>query len=116
MENDKMKVKKVYYRHYRYATINGQIDFDALIYGLQHYNRRKTKWQPSTKGGKTECHLVLEDDSEIVGIAECSLQDNFNYKIGRQIAFGRAVKKYNFWLQQVAMQKADWVYTCTITE
>ena len=97
-----MKVKKVYYRHYRYATINGQIDFDALVYGLQYYNRRKTKWQPSTKGGKTECHLVLEDNSEIVAISECSLRDNFNYKIGRQVAFDRAVKKYHLWLEKIA--------------
>lgn len=99
-----MNVKKVYYKHYRYFNFNGHPD---LYYPMQYYNRRKSVWQPSTKGGKTECHLVLEDDSEIVAVAECSLQNNFNYKIGRQIAFGRAVKKYHLWLEQVAMQKAD---------
>jgi len=114
MENDKMKVKKVYYRHYRYATINGQIDFDALIYGLQHYNRRKTKWQPSTKGGKTECHLVLEDDSEIVAIAECSFQDNFCYRLGRIISYGRATKQYRQWLKQIEAQKADLQFVYTV--
>lgn len=106
-----MKVKKVYYKHYRYYDFNGHPD---LYYPLHHYNRRKSEWQPSTKGGKTECHLVLEDDYEIVAIAECSLQDNFCYKTGRLISFGRATKQYRQWLEQIEAQKTDLQFVYTV--
>ena len=106
-----MKVKKVYYKHYRYFDFNGHPD---LYYEVQHYNRRKSVWQPSTKSGKTECHLVLEDDSEIVAIAECSLQQNFNYRLGRIISYGRATKQYQQWLKQIEAQKADLQFVYTV--
>ena len=104
-----MNVKKVYYKHYRYEV-------SGTVPRYRWYKRRSKEFKVYPYGGVTECHLVLEDNSEIVAIAECSMQDNFNYKIGRQISLGRAMKKYHFWLEQVSMQKADWFYTCTITE
>ena len=90
-----MKVKKVYYKHYR-------IEKNGAVLRYRWYKRRSKEFEVMPYGGVTECHLVLEDDSEIVATSECSLQDNFNYKIGRQIAFGRAVKKYHLWLEKIA--------------
>ena len=102
-----MKVKKVYYKHYRYEK-------NSAVPRYRWYKRRSKEFEVMPYGGVTECHLVLEDNSEIVGISECSMQDNFNYKIGRQIAFGRAVKKYHLWLEQITMQKADWQFVYTV--
>ena len=102
-----MEIKKIYYKHYRYQEL-------PVLLDLHHYNRRKSVWQPSTKGGKTECHLLLEDDSEIVAIAECSFQDNFCYRTGRLIAFGRATKQYQQWLKQIEAQKADLQFVYTV--
>lgn len=102
-----MNVKKVYYKHYRYQEL-------PVLLDLRYYNRRKSEWQPSTKGGKTECHLVLEDDTEIVVDAECSLKDNFCYRIGRLISFGRAMKIYKMWLKQIEAQKADLQFVYTV--
>ena len=45
----------------------------------------------SPKGGRTEVTLTDELGS-IMGCADCSLLDNFNRKIGFQIAAGRALK------------------------
>ena len=104
-----MKVKKVYYKHYR-------IEKNGAVLRYRWYKRHSKEFEVMPYGGVTECHLVLEDNSEIVAIAECSFQDNFCYRTGRLIAFGRAAKQYRQWLEQIEAQKADWVYTCTITE
>jgi hypothetical protein len=48
--------------------------------------------QPHPKGGKTVCVVTLEDgETKLVGVAYCSWADNFNYKLGRDIARGRAL-------------------------
>lgn len=90
-----MKIEYVYYKHWRYfdntlnkCSVMNQPDIPC------RYTRGQTKWQPTCMGGLTECHLVLENEIEIVGIAECSLKDNFVYALGRTIAYGRAMKQY----------------------
>lgn len=47
------------------------------------------------KNGKRVCLAGVpnEDRSLHIGIAECSKKDNFNKKLGRKIAEGRALKK-----------------------
>ena len=46
-----------------------------------------------SKGGKTIAHIYDVNDKLVAtGIAECSNNDNFNYRIGRDIALGRALK------------------------
>jgi hypothetical protein len=48
--------------------------------------------KPLERGGMTFCEIV--DDEGIVianGISRCSFSDNFNYRMGRNIAGGRAM-------------------------
>jgi hypothetical protein len=46
----------------------------------------------SPVGGSVIC-IIDVDGIDYVGISWCSLSDTFNYKIGRSIAYGRALKK-----------------------
>lgn len=107
------KIKKIYYKHYRYYdynqdhksfsfNVNGKTKY-ILMYGisksleentLHHYSKSKTQWPPTCRGGLTECHILMNDGTEIIGRAECSRKDNFQYSIGRKLAFGRASKAY----------------------
>lgn len=58
-----------------------------------------SKWpRPWPKGGATVCILEVGDD-KFVGWTVCSMSDNFCYAVGRDIAQGRALKK---WLQRKA--------------
>ena len=102
-----MKIKKVYYKHYRYEK-NGAVP------RYRWYKRRSKEFEVLPYGGVTECHLVLEDNSEIVAIAECSFQDNFCYRLGRIISCGRATKQYRQWLKQIEAQKADLQFVYTV--
>ena len=47
------------------------------------------------RGGQTECIIILPDGTEIKGKARCSKKDNYCKRIGRDIAFGRALKALN---------------------
>ena len=87
-----MDIEKIYFKHYRPMAIDKHLSPDEF---LNHYSRGKSKWIPSIFGGLTECHIVLSNGQDIVGIAECSHKDNFCYATGRKIAYGRAMKKYN---------------------
>lgn len=48
---------------------------------------------PAVKGGKTVVE-ILDDEGNVlsIGYARCSDLDNYNKKLGRTIAFGRAKK------------------------
>ena len=49
---------------------------------------------PAGKGGYTECVVLDEGGAEVaVGVAVCSLKDSFEYKVGRDLALGRAMEK-----------------------
>ena len=92
----KGEIKKIKYKHYRKPDCKW-VDCNNII----RYSR-KCNWfsypkfdvKPSPKGGKTECVLILDSGEEITGVAYCSMKDNFNYKRGREIAYGRAMKQY----------------------
>jgi hypothetical protein len=60
---------------------------------LRRYYRNFKNFKPQVKGGKT-IFRIIADEGEFVGIAECSDKDNYCYRIGRDIAFGRANKQY----------------------
>lgn len=45
------------------------------------------------RGGKTEV-VLIKDGVSAFGNSYCSLNDNFVYRIGREMALGRAVKAY----------------------
>lgn len=52
--------------------------------------------RPLERGGKTLCEMVDEDGKVIVsGVSVCSFSDHFNYRMGRRIAFGRAMSDYS---------------------
>lgn len=55
--------------------------------------RGKVNIRPHHNGGATLCQLYDEETGELVsrGQSVCSLSDPFNYKLGRQIALGRAL-------------------------
>ena len=58
--------------------------------------------RPSSKGGQVCCCIGDETGTMGYGIADCSYADNFCYRVGIQIALGRAkkdcmqkIKEYN---------------------
>ena len=90
-----MKTKKelpegyrMYITHYRRfpETETYMTRFDASTEGFE---------QPLHTGGATEASIVNEE-GEIVamGLSLCSERENFNKKIGRDIAKGRAFKSW----------------------
>jgi hypothetical protein len=99
----KPSIVKVLYKHYRM----GEYEYDELAWlrdtnrkpqsgELKRYEKRFTWFDPpSNKGGMTECVLVLDNNETIVGVSTCSLADNFSYRIGRELAYERAVDAYN---------------------
>lgn len=54
------------------------------------YFRGDSPWKPSPRGGRTNCKIMDGEEVIATGRALCSHSDNFNYKIGRKIALGRA--------------------------
>ena len=48
---------------------------------------------PLSKGGRVYCSIGEETGIGAFGISNCSFSDNFCYKIGREIALGRAKKQ-----------------------
>jgi len=48
----------------------------------------------SCKGGRTRIQITTPDkEIDVEGVAECSLQDSFNRKVGNSIALGRAIQE-----------------------
>ncbi len=94
---------KVTYKHYRIhkAPWNEKMPLKGrpLPEYLAYYPTRKTRkeqrqrWSPFPKGGKTVCEIVLDDGRTFMGVAHCSMADNFCYRLGRKIAYGRAKAK-----------------------
>lgn len=54
------------------------------------YRKSKPPFKPYPKGGAVVCKLWAENTLVGVGISECSMSDNFCYKVGRNIAYTRA--------------------------
>lgn len=86
-------VKRVTFEHYRlpeweiWFSCVGKPADDSLY----HYRKGVDGWLVSPRGGKTVCHLVLEDGRKFTGEAVCSLSDAFSYKKGRDLSFERAL-------------------------
>ena len=71
--------------HTRRAT-NGDIYAPAELL-------RKIGMTISPRGGRTVAHLVKNGEIVVSGVAKCGPRDNFNRRIGRDIAIGRALKE-----------------------
>ena len=78
----------------RYVLAEGATTL--LLYSLVECNMINNKDTIYGKGGNVRVIIFHKDSPNTVvaeGLAKCSLQDNFNKKLGFQIAFGRAYKK-----------------------
>jgi hypothetical protein len=71
----------VRYQHFRYNQ-KGR---------LQRYYRSKNPWSPTSNGGMTTCMVVLSDGITGMGWAVCQPEDAFVYRVGRKLAYDRAV-------------------------
>ena len=87
---------RVTYDYYRVpANIGATGIFTVRKRGKPHLSQRyiksKPNFEPSPKGGGVVCRIWTDDQHLLAeGIAECSMSDNFNYRVGREIALGRA--------------------------
>jgi hypothetical protein len=67
-----------------------------------------SQWRFHSRGGVAKA--IIEDDDgyvQAVGVALCSMADNFNRKVGRAIATERALKQ----LEEMKSEKATEVET-----
>lgn len=55
------------------------------------YGMAAIPWQPLPKGGLTVVEITTPEGETLTGVAECSVKDQFNRKIGLNIALGRAL-------------------------
>lgn len=74
---------KVFVQHYR-------TDGEGNV--RRYFRNKDNEFVPAVTGGRTEVTLSFPDGLEITAEALCSGKDHFNYKRGREIAFGRAMK------------------------
>lgn len=54
---------------------------------------REAKLPVSAKGGRTLASILDGEKVVATGVAQCNAKDPFNYRIGRDIALGRAIKE-----------------------
>lgn len=65
---------------------------DGLL--MTSYYWHKHELEPNPRGGLTIVHILDKDGNMLArGTARCSELDQYNKKIGRSIALGRALKK-----------------------
>ena len=95
----KKRYKKVEYEHYRVSALHAphfKKRGKPLRVHLHRYFRSSSlNFFPHEKGGQTTCRLIGFGKKGIlaVGIATCSMSDNFCYATGRNLAFERAEAK-----------------------
>lgn len=85
----------VKFAHYRVPMKGMEMERWSRKRGWFNLGLNDNGVKPEPKGGKTICNIVLENEGQsIVFTAQsvCSMNDTFNYKIGRDIAYGRAQK------------------------
>ena len=95
---------KIEFAHYRVPKTKGALKGEPPLFSLYRYYRDNDKMTPNEKGGQTVCYIINADNEIIAhGTATCSMSDNFCYRIGREIAYGRACKamteEYERWLE-----------------
>ena len=83
---------RIEYSHYRVPRNRDTSKGEPPLCSLYKYYRGY-KMKPNEKGGKTVCRIYHGDELVSIGTATCSMSDNFCYRIGREIAYGRACKK-----------------------
>ena len=83
--------------HYCYSVPNKGKPKSGHLYrykrGIGFSKNGFYNYRPLSKGGQVICSIGNENGRSAFGIANCSYSDNFCYKIGREIALGRAKKQ-----------------------
>jgi len=97
-------------RHYRIMDATAWIKLEGMKGRppekyLKLYERGSKSMIVSSRGGRTDATIMLFDEEDTIvkkftASSYCSLSDNFCYKIGREIAMGRARKQMEVWLNQ----------------
>jgi len=78
----------VRFTHYRFIEEDNRISLKpSFLIKREHGDCSNV----SCRGGSTTAEIIF-DDQIFVGEANCSLKDNFCKRIGREIAYGRAMK------------------------
>jgi hypothetical protein len=78
-----------------------QQGYKVRVMHLRHKELRNSisseRWELSPRGGSTTIELTTPDKTvTVIGKSVCSLEDNFNRKVGNSIALGRALKELEF--------------------
>jgi len=105
-----MDIVRVRYEHYR-PMLYG---YDKTLYRYTRGGPNKTIWMPDSTSGKTRCILEVklgDHTGYIMGEADCSKNDAFCYKTGREIAEFRARRIYSAYkaLEQL-LEEREWTY------
>lgn len=80
------------YRHFRPTIDLIKYNPNVLEYKCKRYMRGVTQWKPHEHGGATLCLVFGNGDESLAwGLAFCCMKDNFSYRLGREIARGRAL-------------------------
>jgi len=110
-------VRFVYYRRYdnSRSVPSFALDYAIKEAGLGHHI--------VPTGGYVRCELMWDGKIYATGDAVCSVQDNFNYRIGREMSYGRAIKEAKAKLKEqsirqglpagadMAISPENWVYS-----
>lgn len=79
--------------HYRFETGEPPKEFLFVFY---KNSKEFNNFQPYGRGGKTIVTIVdNETKQRYTGVAVCSMQDQFSYKAGRELALERAWSQVN---------------------
>jgi hypothetical protein len=78
---------------------------------IHYIHRRKIAGGPATHGGFTVAYQEVKPGLIEYSIARCSTRDNFNKKLGRDIATGRlACGKIETWADSTLKEFRDMMY------
>ena len=100
--------------------IKTELSYEGKMYTVRYHHTRflnKDGKIPMTNGGITFAYIEINEELSIAAKAVCSLQDNFNKKIGRMMAMGRLKNKIEYGKGQI-MEKPtkniiyDIIYRC----
>jgi hypothetical protein len=83
------KVRVVHRR--RYLDFNGDDVYFSNFESQQPDFQEVWMQGPLMTGGYTKVEVTTPEGDDLSGIAECSLRDQFNRKMGLNIALGRAL-------------------------
>ena len=87
--------KDVSFEYYRVISTCRKVKGRPKAEDMHRYRPNTHPWPapPHSKGGMVVCCLWKDGEVFAEGYSLCSMADNFNYRVGREIAYGRALAK-----------------------